>query len=183
MRTRAGFRGRTAADKPDSNALPWRRKLLLFASASCGPGPYLAVMLLAAAQLAMFACPAIAQNTRVGGPCAYSDCPGSATIVSVEPVPHSGGDWAGLPYQPYRVRFTFSPAKPVPHRLYVQDKLHELTLSGGTPPGPKFLKKYAITPGASFTAELRLIESGTCSPVVFTFPGVDLSDHFELTTP
>jgi hypothetical protein len=145
--------------------------------------PFLALLLLLAASLAVPACPAFSQSTRVGGPCAYSDYPGTATIVSVEPVPHSASDWAGLPYQPYRVRFTFAPAKPVPHRLYVQGKHHELTLSGGTPPGPKFLKKFNITPGASFTAELRLIESGTCSPVVFTFQGIDVLDHFELTTP
>ena len=124
--------------------------------------------------------PACGQATRVGGPCAYSDYPGTAMIVSVEPVPPSANTSADSPYQPYRVRFTFAPAEPVPHRLYARGKVHELTLSGGTSPGPRFLEKYAITPGAAFAAKLHLIDSGTCSPVAFTFTGIDVSDHFEL---
>ena len=115
----------------------------------------------------------------VGGPCAYDDFPGTATILSVEPIPQSGNLLERPPYQPYRVLFTFAPAKPVPHPLYQPGKAHELTLSGGTPPGPAFLKKYGIGPGAAFKTELHLIASGTCSPVAFTFHGIDVFDRFE----
>ena len=53
-------------------------------------------------------------------------------------------------------------------------------LSGGTPPGPKFLKKYAIRLGATFTCQAHIITKGTCSPVVFTLHGIDVFDHSEI---
>lgn len=121
--------------------------------------------------------PGKAQNKLVGGPCAYSDYPGTATILSVEPLPGGPGNAPNSSLQHSRVRFTFSPTQPVAHRLYAQGKVHELTLSGGALPGPSFLKKYTIAPGNKFAATLHIIDSGTCSPVVFTFEKIDLTDH------
>jgi len=128
--------------------------------------------------LALSASPALA--ARVGGPCSYADYPGKAAIVSVTPIPQPEAKLAQLPYQPHRVVFVFTPSVPVPHGLYKPGHTYELTLSGGTAPGPEFLKKYGIRPGVSYPAELHLITSGTCSPVVFTFRGIDVFDHFEL---
>ncbi|MFZ5427470.1 MAG: hypothetical protein ACOZEN_10870 [Thermodesulfobacteriota bacterium] len=117
---------------------------------------------------------------RVGGSCSYADFPGKAAIISVTPIPQPEARLARLPYQPHRVVFIFTASVPVPHGLYKPGHAHELTLSGGAAPGPEFLKKYGIRPGASFPAELHLITSGTCSPVVFTFRGIDVFDHFEM---
>lgn len=123
---------------------------------------------------------ASAQAQRAGGPCSYSDHPGKATIIEVTPIPQPKSAQAQQPYQPYRVLFTFAPSKPVPGQLFTPGKAYDLTLSGGTPPGPKFLKKYGIKPGATFKTDLHIITSGTCSPVVFTFHGIDVYDFFEL---
>ena len=120
-----------------------------------------------------------AQGQRVGGPCSYADYPGAASIIEVTPIPQPKDLLARLPYQPYRVLFTFAPAKPLANALFQPAKVHELTLSGGTPVGPEFLKKYGIRQGASFRTDLHLITSGTCSPVVFTFHGIDVYDRFE----
>lgn len=122
---------------------------------------------------------ALPQAQRVGGPCSYENYPGAISIIAVEPIPQPKNPSARLPYQPYRVIFTFAPAKPVPHPVFQPGKTQELTLSGGTPPGPEFLKRYGIHPGASFKTDLHLITSGTCSPVVFTFHGIDVFDRFE----
>jgi hypothetical protein len=116
----------------------------------------------------------------VGGRCEYADFPGKATITQVTPVRGSQAVLAGLPYRPRRVLFTFSPSTPVANALYEPGRQYELTLSGGTPPGPGFLKKYGIRPGAAFIAEMDLIRSGTCTPVVFTFRSVNVYDFFEL---
>jgi hypothetical protein len=141
---------------------------------------FLAWSLLQVVSLVMFqeALPAFAQ--RVGGPCEYDGFPGNITIIEVRPVPQPEVAHPPLPYQPNLVLFTFAPSVPVPNSLYEPGKIHELTLSGGTPPGPEFLKKYGIRPGVEFKSELRLIRTGTCTPVVFTFQGVDVVDFFEL---
>lgn len=138
------------------------------------------ILLFLATHLVASLATAHAQPQRVGGPCSYADYPGKASIIEVTPVPQPKQAQAQLPYQPYRVIFTFEPSKPVPGQLYTPGKAYELTLSGGTPPGPKFLKKYGIKPGASFKTDLHVIASGTCSPVVFTFHGIDVFDFFEL---
>ncbi len=65
------------------------------------------------------------------------------------------------------------------HPLYKPAKTYELTLAGGDAPGPKFLKKYGIRPGARFRTQLHLITAGTCAPIVFTFHGIDVHDRFE----
>lgn len=120
-----------------------------------------------------------AQAQRMGGPCSYADFPGKISIIAVEPIPQKQAAKPPLPYQPHRVVFTFSPKGAVDHGLYVRGKTYELTLAGGEAPGPKFLRKYGIRPGAQFRTELHLITSGTCSPVVFTFHGIDVHDRFE----
>ena len=120
----------------------------------------------------------------MGGPCAYVDHPGTATIVSVEARPPRTQN-AGEPhYQPYTVLFSYAPAPGSPPEAQAQTgKTHHLTLTGGSDPGRAFLKKYGIRPGVGFPCLLRLIRSGTCTPVLFTFQGIDLADHFEGRTP
>jgi len=120
-----------------------------------------------------------AQAQRVGGPCNYADFPGKIDVIAVETIPFAGAGAPALPYQPFRVVFTFTPAGAVRHPLYRPAKTYELTLAGGEAPGPAFLKKYGIRPGAQFKTELHLITAGTCSPVVFTFHGIDVHDRFE----
>lgn len=126
--------------------------------------------------------PALAAGKLVGGPCAYVDHPGTATIVSVETRPPRTAGAPAPPYQPHAVLFTYTPAPGSPVEAQaLAGKAHRLTLTGGADPGPAFLKKYGIRAGVGFPCVLRLIRMGTCSPVVFTFQGIDLSDHFEST--
>lgn len=129
--------------------------------------------------LVVFLATQAAQAQRVGGPCSYADFPGKIDVIAVQPAPRAGAGAPAPPYQSYRVVFTFTPAGAVKHPLYKPAKTYELTLAGGEAPGPAFLKKYGVRPGAQFKTELHLITAGTCSPVVFTFHGIDVHDRFE----
>jgi hypothetical protein len=118
-----------------------------------------------------------------GGPCRYDVFPGAATIVSVVPwQPASPTEGIPTPYPPLTVTFRFTPEAPiVGEPLYAPDKLFTLTLVNSMPPGPKFTAKYSIAPGAVVPCQLHIIRQGTCTPVVHVFPGIDLTDYFELT--
>ena len=41
------------------------------------------------------------------------------------------------------------------------------------------VEKYGVRPGAALPCVLRVITSGTCTPLLFEFPGIDLADYFE----
>lgn len=124
---------------------------------------------------------ASAQSAQVvGGPCQYADFPGKIKILSVKTLPQPANLQTRLPYQPYEVFFSFTPAKNTPESQTLAGRSHSLTLSGGTPPGPEFLRKYKIRQGATFACEGHIITKGTCSPVVFTLHGIDVFDHSEL---
>jgi hypothetical protein len=116
----------------------------------------------------------------VGGPCQYKSYPGRAEIISVrkvEPGPVQGAP----PYDPFEVKFSFrSDGKIEEPRAQVEDKEHLLTLTNSFYPGTRFLQKYGITVGQVFDCNLMVIQQGTCTPVIFDFPSIDLSDYFEL---
>jgi hypothetical protein len=116
----------------------------------------------------------------VGGPCQYKSYPGRAEIVSVRKV-EAGQVQGALPYEPFEVKFSFRADGKVeePHAR-VESKEHLLTLINSFYPGPKFLQKYGIKVGQVFDCNLMVILQGTCTPVVFEFPAIDLGDYFEL---
>lgn len=144
-------------------------------------------LLLLSAVITVFACrPALAQAAgpeRVGGPCSYESYPGTVTFVDVKPwQPESPTAGVPTPYPPLAVTFTFTPAQPLTNEpLYKPGVVHTFTLINSMPPGPRFAAKYGITAGAAVPCQLRVIRSGTCTPVVFEFPGIDRADYFELT--
>jgi len=103
----------------------------------------------------------------VGGPCRYDDIAGQATIVAV--TPQETGNRLD-------VTFTFRPNTPlVSEPLYEPAKVWHLTLVSGQAPGPRFVKRYGIRPGRVLPGRMRLIRKGTCTPVLFAFPGMDLT--------
>lgn len=118
-------------------------------------------------------------STTLGGPCEYKDYKGTATITSIrkkEEVRSHGRS----SYDPYEVKFSFSPHEEIkePHGD-VEGKEHVLLLTNSWYPGPKFLKKYGISVGNVFDCYLKVITKGTCTPIIFDFPTIDLNDYFE----
>ncbi len=112
----------------------------------------------------------------VGGPCHYKSYPGTAEVVSVQKVAalkDAQGSGSG-----YDVKFVFH-AETEPEEAFGQTKgkTHRLLLVNGTCPGSGFLKKYGIKAGKTFPCHLDVIVKGTCTPVLFSFPTIDLTDY------
>jgi hypothetical protein len=103
----------------------------------------------------------------VGGPCSYESYAGKAEVVSVKKT----GDG-------YNVMFVFRSEK-APQETYarVEGKNHRLLLTNGSRPKFRFLKKYGIETGKVLPCNLDVIVKGTCTPVLFKFPTVDLTDY------
>ncbi len=103
----------------------------------------------------------------VGGPCSYESYPGKAEVVSVK----KGDDG-------YDVKFVFHSEKTPPETYArVEGKTHRLLLIEGSRPRAGFLKKYGIETGKVLPCNLDVIVKGTCTPVLFKFPTVDLTDY------
>lgn len=144
----------------------------------------LSVALAALAGLPALAAPADAASLeRVGGPCRYESYPGTATFMDVKAwQPESPTAGVPTPYAPLTVTFQFVPNQPITDvPLYRPGAVHTFTLINSMPPGPRFADKYGIKACATVPCELRVIREGTCTPVVFEFPGIDRADYFELT--
>lgn len=115
----------------------------------------------------------------LGGPCEYKQYKGKATIVAIrkKEMPENYGRPS---YESYEVKFSFFSEEEI-KEAYVKVKEREYTmmLNNSSYPGPKFLEKYEIKAGKSFECYLKVIIKGTCTPVLFDFPTIDLSDYFE----
>ena len=103
----------------------------------------------------------------VGGPCSYKSYPGKAEVVSVKKADDG-----------YNVKFVFHSEK-TPQETYarVEGKTHRLLLIEGSRPKLRFLKKYSIETGKVLPCNLDVIVKGTCTPILFKFPTVDLTDY------
>jgi hypothetical protein len=115
----------------------------------------------------------------VGGPCEYKTYTGRAEIISVRLIALPKGH-PGPPHENYEVKFIFFPNQRIDESYaQVENKPQLLTLTNSWYPGPRFLEKYGIAEGKTFDCRLKVITRGTCTPVVFTFPEIDLGDYFE----
>ena len=114
-----------------------------------------------------------------GGPCEYKIYKGSARFISIlkKEMPRGYG---GLSHNSYEVKFSFSTEEEIKEAHgKVEGKEFLLTLANSWYPGPKFLWKYGIETDKSFDCYLKVIIKGTCTPILFDFPAINLSDYFE----
>jgi hypothetical protein len=114
-----------------------------------------------------------------GGPCEYKIYEGTAHIISVRKKETPKG-YGGPSYESYEVMFVFSTDEEI-QELHgkTEGKKYSMQLTNSWYLGPKFLEKYGIEEGKVFDCRLKVILKGTCTPVVFHFPDIDLSDYFE----
>ena len=118
------------------------------------------------------------ENGRVvGGPCRYKTYPGTAEVVSVQKTKTLNEDGSSGD-DGYDVRFVFH-AETASEEAYAQakEKTHRLLLINGSYPRVGFLKKYGIEADKVFSCHLKVIVKGTCTPVLFNFPTIDLTDY------
>lgn len=119
------------------------------------------------------------EKQMVGGPCQYKAYLGRAAILSVQK--HEGQAQAGAPSaDAYEVKFSFTPDEEIKEGwVQLEGKEHLLLLTNSSFPGPRFLNKYGIEPGKRFECNMKVITKGTCTPVLFEFPTIDLRDICE----
>lgn len=122
---------------------------------------------------------------RIGGPCAYHDYPGTATITRVEKTDASreqGTASSGPGYEGYEVWFRFVTEQPVAEEWAREGmaREHLFQLANSWYPGDRYLRRYGLAAGKSYRCVLKVIVSGTCTPTVFDFPELKRDDYFEL---
>ena len=114
-----------------------------------------------------------------GGPCDYKEYKGKATIFSIRKKKAAKG-YGGKSIDGYDVKFSFVPFGEIKESHgKVEGKLYSLKLTNSWYPGSKFLEKYNIKEGKIFDCTIKVITKGTCTPILFDFPEITLSDYFE----
>ncbi len=115
----------------------------------------------------------------LGGPCEYKRYKGQATIVSIRPK-ESPENYGRPAEEGYEVKFSFSPEEEITAAYgKVTGREYTMMLKNSSYPGPRFLERYDIKTGKSFDCYLQVIIRGTCTPVLFDFPTIDLGNYFE----
>lgn len=121
------------------------------------------------------------EEHKIGGGCTYADYPGTCTITAVNQTEASQAQTTvsgGPGYAGYDVTYTYAPAEGSdPGGAGAGE--HQLKLTNSWFPGEKFLSKYGISDGKSFACTLKVRKTGACTPTVFEFPEIDLTDYFE----
>lgn len=110
---------------------------------------------------------------RMGGPCEYNQYRGKARIASVTRMAeqHQGRE-------KFEVKFIFLPEEEIKESFArVEGREFLLLLANSTYPEGLFLDRYQVKPGRVFDCILKVIRKGTCTPMMFDFPGINLSDY------
>jgi len=123
-------------------------------------------------------------GARIGGGCVYRDVPGTVTIVRVAKTAASSGQASsngGPGYEGFEISFSFAADQPIaaPAVRDFARRPHVLRLVNSWYPGPRYIEKYHLEPGRKFSAVLKVLASGACTPMLFFIAGVDRADYFE----
>ena len=121
---------------------------------------------------------------KEGGPCTYRCYEGSSEIARITQTPASLAQSrviGGAGYDGYEVWFRFVPKSDIhdPRIGSLIGREHLFTLHNGWYVGPRYLRKYGVEPVKKYPCILKLIEEGTCTPVLFEFEMIDSRDYFE----
>lgn len=108
-------------------------------------------------------------NRWVGGPCQYKNYPGQATILSITSSKAVDSDRI----KRFDVKFSFSPQEKISESFArVEGKTYNLYGNNWQYPDQEFLRVNNIGVGKILDGSLRVIISGTCTPVLFDFPAL-----------
>ncbi len=114
-------------------------------------------------------------GNRVGGPCEYTDIYGQATITEIreaDPKAYNCKDAV-------EVIFTFTPDDPQARNHYRfpgwPDNGLRFTVGAGMNPPKTWAQNRGLLKGTMHRCIRSEIIRGACTPVVFTFPDIDLA--------
>lgn len=121
------------------------------------------------------------KEKMTGGPCHYREYQGTAVIMSVEKQ-GTAKDCSGISHELCEVKFSFFPRETIKESyVQVKGRKYELKLDNSSNPWQGFIEKYAIKVGRSFDCTLKVITRGTCTPLLFDFPSIDLKESLNKT--
>jgi len=121
----------------------------------------------------LFSCSSSRVSDPVGGPCTYTSTTGTATIISLNSATSTDNNCNNNPVE---VVFDFTPANPTDAND-ATDKNRKLTVGDGKNPPLNYVLSKGLTIGSTHSCTRQIEVSGACTPVVFTFTDVDLSDY------
>ncbi len=115
-----------------------------------------------------------------GGPCQYQKVIGFARITFVGT---AGSQEYNCPNQAQKVLFSFYPDNEGAVKNYLfpgwADEGNSLSVAGGANPPAAWVASQGLEPGVQIPCIRAEIVSGTCTPVVFSFPGLDMESAIE----
>lgn len=168
------FDNSSVEDKVNPSFFSIIRKSLIGKIAAYG----LAIALIFGSGHALIGC----NDTNESHPrCQYVDYIGTATIISVQKTEDSIGR-SGPCYEGYEVLYKLSDdiASRCSEDLgYYNNNEWTFLLTNSWSPGPLYIGKYGLEPGAIFQCTLSVQRSGMCTPCIIKLDGVDNSDYFE----
>ncbi len=97
----------------------------------------------------------------VGGPCRYTTASGFARVMNI--LPEAGN-----------VRVEFALSLPEGFRAPAWFRGDDVAVMFQGPPGPMedaWLAAAGLVPGAGYAVQVSVITDGTCTPVIYRFPG------------
>lgn len=137
---------------------------------------YLAVNIFVIAVIGFGACsPKVESPRTVGGPCEYLEIPGTAKIVSVKEAPSTESNCANA----VQVSFDFVPNDPAAVSSYRfpnwKDTGQHFIVGGGMNPPKVWVQERGLVEGSEHACVRSEITKGTCTPVIFSFPKIDMT--------
>lgn len=109
----------------------------------------------------------------IGGPCTYTSTTGTATIVSLNTASTGSNNCNNNPVE---VVFNFTPINPADANN-TTDNNRILTVGDGKNPPLNYVLNKGLTIGSTHPCTRQIEVSGACTPIIFTFTDVDLSDY------
>lgn len=112
-----------------------------------------------------------------GNECKYNEYEGKAIIISIGDAPSNENN---CPNNPRKVMFAFVPLDSSVRKDYIFKNWSDttnMTINAGLNPSQQLLDSLGISIGAEFTCKRQEITQGTCTPVCFIFPGLNLNSE------
>lgn len=112
---------------------------------------------------------------KMGGSCSYVKFEGYAKITSIVPAPESEYN---CPEKPELVTFEFTPLDKSDRKKYrftgYSDSAVNMRINDGVNPSHAWIKNNGIAIGKKFRCFRTELSKGTCTPVIYTFPDLNL---------
>ena len=111
------------------------------------------------------------KKTTVGGPCDYKNINGTAHIIAIEPATRGPNNCKN----PVSVVFNFMPLDGAANQANISYTNQRLTLGEGQNPPRAWVDSQGIKVGSRLRCVRQEIETGTCTPIIYSFPSLNYS--------